>query len=442
MIQRTLLGGLFLAASLLMTTASGPAQAESRVEPVTSPGGVEAWLIHEPAVPIVALSLYFRGGASLDPEDRHGLAYMVAGLLDEGAGGLDSSAFQRELEDKAIRLGFDAERDGFSGTLRTLTEHKERAFELLGLALAEPRFDPEPVERIRSQIRTVLARRDQNPNQVAADAWFETAFEGHPYGRRTQGTRATIDAIAADDLHRFTAERFARDNLIVGVAGDITAEQLAPLLDVAFGALPADSTPIEIGTAEPAEIGLLTVRRPLPQATVLFGQAGLARLDPDYYAALVANHILGGGGFGSRLTEEVRERRGLTYSVYSYLSPLRHAPLWLGGFSSSPDQAAEALRVVRDEIARMAQGDVSEEELADAVTYLTGSFPLRLTSNDGVAGLLVGMQIHELGPDFIERRNDLIEAVTLEDVRRVAARLYDPDRLRVVVVGDPPGLEG
>jgi zinc protease len=258
-----------------------------------------------------------------------------------------------------------------------------------------------------------------------------------------QGTLESAAKITTDDLRQFVRQRLAKDNLVVGVAGDVTAAELGPLLDRAFGDLPATSRPVDLAQAKPAALGeTVIVRKDVPQSRVLFGQEGLARHDPDFYAAYVANHILGGGGFGSRLTEEVREKRGLAYSVYSYLYPMDHAPLWIGGLGTANAAVNESIRIVRDEIARMAAGDIDAASLADAKTYLTGSFPLRLTSNDQIASMLVSMQVDDLGIDYLERRNDYIEAVTLEDVRRVAKRLYHPEQLLTVVVGDPEGLQG
>jgi zinc protease len=434
-----LVGSVMLVGAL---TTSPAAQAASRVEHVVSPGGIEAYLIPEHSIPFLSLSLHFKGGSALDPAGKEGLAYMVSGLLDEGAGDLDSQAFRTELEDLAIRLSFDTGRDAFTGQLKTLTEHRERAFELLRMALNEPRFDAEPVERIRHQIQAELRRRAEDPDHVVTLTWFETAFPEHPYGKSVEGTVESVANVTTADLRQFIGARLAKDNLVVGVAGDITAEQLGVLLDRAFGDLPATSAPIDLPQAIPATAGTIVVRKDVPQSRVLFGQAGLPRDDPDFYAAYVANHILGGGGFGSRLTEEVREKRGLAYSVYSYLYPMDHAPLWLGGVGTANAAVGESIRLVQAEVARMAAGDLDAATLADAKTYITGSFPLRLTSNDQIASMLVSMQVDDLGIDYLERRNDYIEAVTLADVRRVAQRLYHPDGLLIVVVGAPTGLEG
>jgi zinc protease len=432
--------GLALVTALSFTAPDAKAAAE--VERVVSPGGIEAYLISEPSIPFMALSLRFAGGAIADPEGKEGVANMVSGLLDEGAGELDSQAFQTELEDLAIRLSFNAGRDSFTCDLKTLTENRERAFELLRLALSEPRFDEAPVHRIKGQVQASLRRRLNDPDQIASRTWFEKAFAGHPYARSVEGTIESVEAIAREDLAAFVENRFAKDNLLIGVAGDVTAEELGPLLDLAFGDLPEQPEPLRVPSVEPKAEGLQVARQAVPQSKVLFGQKGLERENPDFYAANIANHILGGGGFTSRLTAEIREKRGLAYSVYSYLYPTDYAPIWLGGLGTSNASVAEAIALVQGQIQRMAEGEVSEAELADAKTYLTGSFPLRLTSNHRIAALLVSMQVNDLGIDYLEKRNGFIEAVTLDDVKRVAARLYDPASLLTVVVGDPQGLEG
>lgn len=433
--------GLIVTAGTVLTQP-GDAKAAAKVQHVTSPGGIEAYLIAEPAIPFMSLAIRFKGGSIGDPLEKEGLANLLSGVLDEGAGDLDSQAFRTELEDLAIKLSFDAGRDSFTGDLKTLTEHRERAFELLRLALNEPRFDDEPVDRIRGQIQAGLRRRSQDPDYLASRSWFETAFEGHIYARPVQGTIESVEAISKDDLQSFVDRRLAKDNLLIGVAGDITAEELGPLLDHAFGGLPETSVALAPDALAPKGMGISVIRQDVPQSKVLFGQTGLERKDPDFYAAYVTNHILGGGGFTSRLTNEIREARGLAYSVYSYLYPMEFAPIWLGGLGTANASVAEALEVVGQEIDRMAKGDVSQAELDDAKTYLTGSFPLRLTSNDRIAGLLVSMQADGLGPNYLEERNGFIEAVTLDDIKRAASRLYDPANLLTVVVGNPPDLEG
>ena len=430
------------AAAALFLIAAAPQASAVEVVRVISPGGIEAWLVEENGIPILSLKAIFKDGAVLDPPGREGRAYMASGLLDEGAGAYDSQEFQGRLEDLAIHLSFDAGFDSFSASLKTLTENLDEAFEMLRLGLTEPRFDAEPVGRIRSQILVQLARSAENPDRLAARAWFDNAFPDHPYGRPVMGTEETLKALTADDMRRFVAEQLTRDRLVIGVVGDITPARLAALLDSTFGALPATGIARDTPYATPQAKGrTIIIERDIPQSIVLFGHAGLKRDDADFYAASVMHYILGGSGFTARLTDEIRVKRGLAYGVYSYLSPMDYAALFMGRVATENGSVAESLDIIRAEFARMRDDGVSEQELIDAKTYMTGSYPLRLDSNGKIANLLVGIQLEDLGIDYIDRRNGYIEAVTLEDISRVARRLLRPEDLEVVVVGKPVNLE-
>lgn len=425
----------------LLLVAGGPPARAVEVQEVTSPGGITAWLVEDHSNPILSLDLAFVGGGALDPEGKEGVAYMVSGLIDEGAGELDSQAFQAKLENLAIGLSFDAGLESFQGSLRTLTENRDTAFDLLRLALSQPRFDEEPVARIRSQIQVQLAQDSENPNVIARRAMRELMFPGHPYSRPVRGTPETIEAITVEDMRRFVAERFARDALKIAVVGDVTAEELGALLDQTFGGLPSEAAPFDLPEVEPQGQGeVLVVERDLPQSVVLFGHGGVQRQDPEFYAAYVANHILGGGGFSSRLYDEVREKRGLAYSVYSYLHPMEHSATIQGGVATANERVGESLAVIREEWARMGESGPTAEEVDDAKTFLTGSYPLRFSSTGNIAGMLLGIQLDDLGIDYVNIRNDLVEAVTTEEAQRVARELFRPEDLTVVIVGRPDGV--
>jgi zinc protease len=430
----------FTTLALAFLAGAGPARAVD-IERVVSPGGIEAWLVEDHSLPIVALRFRFPGGAATDPEGKEGLANMVSALLDEGAGDLDSRAFQRRLADNSISLSFGATLDGFSGDLKALTRNRDEAFDLLHAALTEPRFDPEAVERIRAQIETGSRARANDPNTVARRTFRKAVFGAHPYGRSVRGTPESVAAITVDDLRTFAARRLARSELIVGAVGDITADELAALLDRTFGDLPERAEAFTIPRAEPAAGGeVIVVESDNPQSRIVFGQKGIYRDDPDYYAALVLNHILGGGSFTSRLYNEVREKRGLAYSVFSYLLPLESAAMWMGGAGTENAAVAESVSIIRDQWARIRASGVTQEELDAAKANLIGSFGLQLDSTSAIAGMLVAVQTRDLGIGYLNERDALIDAVTRDDVRRVAERLLDPDGLTVVVVGKPENL--
>lgn len=474
-----------LAAILLVfTLAASPFDRAEAVEikEVVSPGGIKAWLVEQHSIPLIAMSYEFKGGVSADPAGKGGLAYLASGLMNEGAGELDALAFQKALDERAIRMSFDADRDQFSGAMVTLTEEREEAFRLLGLALAKPRFDADAVERVRDQVRSIQRSEDDQPRSIASKAWMRAAFPGHPYASNTTGTPESLAGLTATDLRAYVTDNLARDRLIVGVVGDVTPEELGPLLDATFGSLPAKGAGLKVpevametpfnasGEPENIEIAVdangtirwngevipeaevsqrfakmlpqvMVIDRKVPQSVAVFGMPGIKRDDPDWYAAMVMNQIFGAGGFSSRLMEEVRTKRGLTYGVYTSLQPYSHAGLVLGSVATVNARMGESKQVIEAEIARMAEHGATTAELADAKTYLTGSYALNFDTSGAIAGQLVGIQRYGFGRDYIDKRNAYIEAVTLADVNRVAKRLLDPGRLFWVIVGEPNGLE-
>jgi zinc protease len=433
--------GRLVASIALLLALAAPAWAAD-IQVVKSPGGITAWLIEDHSNPLITVDVGFRGGAAYDAAGREGTANMVSGLLDEGAGEMDSRTFQTRLEDLQIRLRFSAGRDDFDGSLVTLSKNRDVAFDMLRLALTAPRFDADAVARIRGQILSNLSRQQDDPGDIAQRAFYATIFPGHPYGRPVDGTPESVAAITADDLRGHVAACLTTASLIVSVVGDIDAATLAPLLDKTFGALPDTAVPPLPATAAAATGTQQVLDKAVPQTVISFGLPGIQRDDPDWYTAYVMNYVLGGGGFTSRLTEEVREKRGLAYSVYSYLYPLDASGLWVGGVATQNARAGESVQVIRDELARLRESGITAAELENAKAYLNGSFPLQLTSSGRIANLLTAIQRADLGIDYMARRPALIDAVTLEDVQRVAKRLIDPARLTVVAVGKPAGLGG
>jgi len=431
-----LIGAAVLAAPAMPCAAAMP------IERVTGVSGVEAWLVEDHSIPIVTLRFAFAGGAALDPAGREGTASMAAALFDEGAGSYDSTAYHRRLDELAGELAFTAGHDELGGSLRMLKRNLAETADLLRVALGEPRFADDAVERIRAETIAMLARQARNPRSLAGRLWMRDAFEDHPYGKDSAGTAASVAAITRVDLTDFVARHVRRRGLVVGAVGDITAAELSGLLDRVFGGLPAGDAGAEIAEASPRDDGALVVRRTeVPQSAVSFGQAGPKRDDPDWYPAYVLNDIVGGGGFRGRLMKEIREKRGLAYGVSTSLVPYRHAGLILGSIATENSRVAESIALIRAEWQRMREAGPTESELRDATAYLAGSFPLSLDSTQRIAGVLVQMQTDKLGIDYLDRRAALIGGVTLDEARAVARRLFDPARLSFAVVGDPAGLE-
>jgi zinc protease len=407
---------------------------------VTSPAGVEVWLVEDRSLPLVTLRFAIAGGAALDPAGKAGLATMAAGLLDEGAGPYDAAAFKTRLEDLAIDLRFEAGRDEFNGSLRCLKRNLDEAIDLLRQALMAPRFEQGAVERVRSEIVASLSRQAQSPRALSGRLWMREAFERHPYGANISGTPESIGAITRDDLSSFATQRLNRAGLVIGVVGDVTKDEAVSLVDQVFGGLPAGAADVTIVEARPVENGgLLITRRSVPQSAVAFGQSGLQRENPDWYAARLVTDILG-GGFRGRLMQEIREKRGLAYGVSSSLISFRHAGLIIGNVATANARVAESIALIRAEWRRMRDQGPTEAELDDAKSYLIGSFPLSLDTSGRLAALLVEMQIEKLGIDYLDHRAALFGAVSLNAARRVAHTLLDPDGLSFVVVGDPVGL--
>jgi zinc protease len=433
-----LISSLFVA----LVFFSGPALATEITE-MKTPAGLNLWYVQEKSIPILSVEISFPRGSVHEPDGLGGLANMVSATLDEGAGELNALAFQTRLEELAISMSFSSSKDTFRVSLKTLSQNRDEAFRLLGLALQSPRFDQKAVERIRRQIQNRLIGQLEDANSIAAKAWFHKTYGDHPYGRPTLGTKESIANITPADMKAYVENNLRLDGIKIGAVGDVDQAEIGRLLDIALAALPRTQVTPDVSIVMPSSDGSTTViRKPNPQSVVMFGMPGIMRDDPDYYAAYVMNYVLGGGGFTSRLYKEVREKRGLAYSVYSYLYPYENSAIYLGGLGTANERVAESLDVVKTEITKLAEKGITDEELAKAKVFLNGSFPLRLDSNAKIARMLVAIQISDLGMSYIDQRPGFINAVTVEDVRRVAKRLLRPGAMTWVIVGDPAGING
>ncbi len=397
----------------------------------------EVWFSEDHTVPIVAISITLPAGAAYDPANKAGLASFTAALIDEGAGNMDSRAFQEALADHAIQLRASVERDDMVISVVTLTENAPLAMHLLQLALTHPRFDAEAVTRVRAQMIQGIQEGLSRPPTVARRAFARAFFNGHPYSRPSDGEVASLSAITVDDLRGFAKNHWVKGGLQIAVAGDITAAAAQKLLGDTFQPVANVTPPPLPAIGRLGSPGVHVLQMPVPQPTILFGLPGIMRADPDFIPGYVANYILGGGGFSSRLTDEVRVKRGLTYGINTSLTSYRKASVMVGSVATRADAVRQTIQVVHDTLADFAANGATQSELDDAKTFLTGSFPLAFASNAGIASQLGTFQRQGLDIGYVARRNALIEAVTLDDVKRVAKRLFDPARLTVVVAGTP-----
>jgi zinc protease len=413
------------------------------IQEVTSPGGIKAWLVEEHAIPLMAMNYSFKGGTELEPAGKEGVSNFLTGMMDEGAGDMLSAEFQKKRDELAFRMSFDAGSDFFEGGFQTLTKNRDASTDLLKLAITAPRFDAEPLERVRQQFLLNDKEKEQDPQSMAWQAWMDIILPGDPYSRPDDGTEATVAAISADDLRAAHRRIFNRDTLQVAVVGDITARELGPLLDKVFGGLPEKGPDQpKLPEAKPS-MGpkLKIIDRDMPQSVIAFGTEAIKRDDPDFIPAFVMSEILGSGGLTSLLSEEIREKRGLTYGVSYGLSPMGRVGLYAGSLQTKNESAGEALDAAREVIRKYAEEGPTQQDLDEAKTFLTGSYALRFSSNAAIAGQLLAIQQQDLGIDYVQKRNSLVDAVTLDQVKAEARRLLHPDRLIVTVVGKPQGVK-
>lgn len=430
----------FLSLTAAVLIAALPARAAVDIVEVESPGGVSAWLVEEHELPFVSLEILFRGGTSLDDPQARGAVNLMTALLEEGAGDLDARSFAEARDDLAATFSFRSSDDSIGVSARFLTDVTDDAVALLRTALTAPRFEADAIERVRAQVLSGLLSAAEDPGEIASKTLAAMVYGDHPYAFGESGTIDSVAALTREDLVAAHRNTLARDRIYVAAVGDITPEQLSAVLDQLFAELPETGAPLPGGVTLTLDGGVHVTPYDTPQSSVLFVQPGINRDDPDFFPAFVMNQILGAGGFGSRLMAEVREKRGLSYGIYAYLAQKDHADLLVGQVATANATVGETIDIVRAEWQRLADEGVTEEELTRAKTYLTGAYPLRFDGNSRIAGILVGMQIDGMPIDYVNTRNARVDAVTQEDVNRVARDRLEPEKLTFVVVGQPDGL--
>lgn len=431
----------FIAILSLILLAAFPARAAVEIQEVTSPGGLKAWLVEEHSIPFTALEIRFRGGSALDAPGKRGAINLMTGLLEEGAADLDAQGFAAARESLAAHFSYRVYDDVLSISARFLSENRAEAIALLKTSIVQPNFDQVAVDRVREQVLSGIKSDATDPSSLAGLTFNRLAWGSHPYGSASDGTVENVTALSRDDIVDAHARVFGRDRVFISAVGDITASELGLLVDELLGDLPATGAPLADRADYLLSGGVKVLPFDTPQAVALFGHQGITRDDPDFIAAYILNEVFGGGGFESRLMEEVREKRGLTYGVSTFLAPMDSGELILGQVRSDNSRMAESIAVIRQEWAKIAEDGITEQELEDAKTFLTGSYALRFDGNAPIARIMVGMQMTDLPVDYIRTRNDLVRAITLEEINNVAARIFQPENLFFVVVGQPDGVE-
>jgi zinc protease len=412
------------------------------VREIRSMGGIDAWLVEDKTIPLIAINFAFGRGTISDLTGKEGTANFLTGMLDEGAADLDGPAFQAMRDNLAIKLSFNATPDRFYGTLQTLSPNRKDAFTLLRKAITSPRLDPDAVERMREVFVLNARNNEKNPQQIANRQWLGASIPGHPYTRLSEGSPESVMVITREDLANSHSAIFSRSGLKVVAVGDIEAAELAEVLDQIFGQLPVGQPPVAVAEASVTRTAVQkTILFDIPQTIIMFGQQGILQNDPFYFASLVMSEILGGDTTRAWLNDEVREKRGLTYGIGYNLVPLPSAGLYVGSLSTANEKAGEAVQAVKSTLRRMAELGPTQQELDNAKSFLTGSYALRFDSNEKIANVLMAMQLTGRPSNFANIRNELIDGVTLQQVKDQARKLLKPDSLVIVAVGKPVGLD-
>ncbi len=408
---------------------------------VTSPSGIKAWLVEDHNLPLISVSFSFKGGVETDPAEKQGLMTLMSSLLTQGAGPYKEKEFQQHLAANSIALSFSAQRDYLRGSLKTLRRQEAKAFTLLKYALISPRFDQADLDRVRQQQVASLRYQMSNPSWQGRYALYKNIYGQHPYSYRSLGTQESLTKITRKDIQSFSVNHLTRSGLEIAVVGAISPEELGMRLDQAFGALPEKGTCLPVKSfqwsREPEKI---LVERDGAQTTVLFMAPMMRRKNADWYAAQLANYVLGGGSFNSRLMQVVRAKEGLTYGIGTGMAPMERDSLLLGNFSTDNTKAKRALGLVQDVWQKFYDDGITEEELKAAQDYLIGTMALSLTSTDAISSVLLSMLNEDLGIDYLDRRSGFYRAVSLKEIQRVIKEWFNPENVFFGFVGKPKNL--
>ncbi len=442
--------GLFylLILQFLLSFSFGDEAMGAELKPirVVTPNGMTLLVVAQHSLPIVSVEVLVQSGSLYDPAGKPGLSNLTAGLLDEGTAGRSALEITDALAAVGARLSVRASYDYVTAGLRVLKKDVETGFDLLSDILVHPVFDSSEFKRVRTIILGEIQAEKDQPHAIARQAFRKITFGSHPYYHPVKGFEESLPEIKQADLVSFHRKHYRPNNAIISIVGDVTLQEAEVLVQKYFGKW-------KKGTLDPPKIEpahalrskkVRKIEKDLSQATVILGHVGIKRTNPDYYAVRVMNYILGGGGFSSRMMREIRDNQGLVYSIYSSFSGNQDPGPFSVTFQTENGNARKAIEGILLEINRIREEDVSKEELSEAKAYLVGSFPLRMDTTRKVASLLPQIEFHNLGLHYLKEYAELINRVTVNDVRRVAKKYLHPDHYALVLVGRQKeiGLEG
>ena len=399
--------------------------------------GIKFWLVEDKSLPLISLSFLFKGGSSLDPGGKEGVTNLMTSLLDEGSDNFSASEFKLAMRENGVKISYSASKEKINGTFQVVKSQIQEGFWLLHESLNKPLFQLDKINEVKSQIEASIKIDQSNISTIASDKFNDFFFINNKLGKTVKGNLDSLSKIKRLDILKSFEKSITKNNLVIGIAGDINSELAKKYIDYVFGNLPINNSIKPISTLPDLRNGVEIFEIDTPQTTVVFGQRGLSRNNKDYFSARIANYILGGGGFQSRLYKEIRERNGLVYSIYSYLLPFERTGIIIGGFQTRNENVKNTIQKVRDEWINIRVNGISKKELANAKTYFKGSFSRNLTSTVSIANLLMIVQYYDLGEDYFANRDLIIDNVKLNHVNKLVKNLFDNDKLFFMVVGKP-----
>ena len=408
-------------------------------EKLETKSGIEFWFVEDKSIPIISVSFSFRGGSSMDFPEKNGISNLMTSLMDEGTSKLTSSDFKNQMKLNGMRLNFSSQKDKIDGTFQIIEPQLEQGFELFYQALNHPRFDEGDIERVKNQIISSIKLDQSDLSTLASNKFNQFFFNEHNFSKNVKGSINSISNIDRYDLISFHKNAFQKNNIIIGVAGNIKKKKITELIEKVFGNL-ENSEKIPkvkkfIGLAKGEKIYNMKT----PQTSVLFGHPGLARNNENFFALRIANYIFGGGGFQSRLYKNVREKKGLVYSIYSYLLSYDNDGVIVGGFQTRNKSVYQTIKNVKNEWKTLQSNGISRKEFENAKAYFKGSFTRNFTSTISIARLLQIVQYYDLGEDYFKKRDEIINNLDLKKVNQVISKFFSSNKLFFMIVGEPEG---